>query len=126
MNAVLSILVLHVEGLTARSDTLAHVVEKQDCLLSPNAKLADPAKGALLLDEALAHAFADAVLPVVRKRHGDGVRLVIQSWESSPSGSELARQLARARHDTSIVRARLRERNFTPNRAPLVIAADLG
>jgi hypothetical protein len=125
MNAVLSVFVLRVEGLEARSDSLAHVVEKHDCLLSPNTKLADQAKGALLLEEALAQSFADAVLPVMRKRHGEQVRLVIQRWESSPSGSELARQLARARHDTSIVRARLRERNFTPNRAPLVIASDL-
>ena len=117
---------LRVEGLGTRSDSLAHLVEKHDCLLSPNTKLADQTKGALLLDEALAQAFADAVLPTMRKRHGDQVRLVIQCWESSPSGAELARQLARARHDTSIVRAKLRERNFTPNRAPLVIAADLG
>jgi hypothetical protein len=86
--------------------------------------LAGQAKGALLPDEALAQVFADAALPVMRKRQGDQVRLVIQRWESSPSGSALARHLAR--HDTPIVRAKLRERKFTPNRAPLVIAADLG
>lgn len=125
MNAVLSVFVLRVEGLTARGDTLAHIVEKHGCLLSPNTKLADQTKGALLLDEILAQAFADAVLPLMRKRHGDEVRLVTQRWESSPSRAELARQLALAGHDTSIVRARLRELNFTPNRAPLVIAADL-
>jgi hypothetical protein len=33
--------------------------------------------------------------------------------------------MARVRHDTSVVRARLREKNFAPNRAPLIIAADL-
>ncbi len=91
----------------------------------PNTKLSDQGKGALLLDEPLAQAFASAVVPVLRKRHGEQVRLVIERWESSPTGAELARLLARARHDTSVVRARIREGNFAPNRPPLVLAADL-
>ena len=73
---------------------LAYVMEKGGCYLSPHTKLADQAKSALLLDERSAEAFADAVAPVLRKLHGEQVRLVVERWESSPSGVELASLLA--------------------------------
>jgi len=85
----------------------------------------DQAKCALLVDEPLAQAFASAVAAVLRKRHGDQVRVTVERWDSSPAEAELARLMARARHDTSVVRARIREGNFAPNRPPLVVAADL-
>jgi len=125
MNQSLSVFALRVEGLPSRSDSFAYLVEKVGCYLSPNTKLADQAKSALLLDELLAEAFVSAVMATLRKRHGEQVGLVVERWESSPSGAELARLLARARHDTSVVRARIREGNFAPNRPPLVLAADL-
>jgi len=92
---------------------------------SPVAARRGEIESALLLDERLVEAFAVAVAPVLRKLHGEQVRLVVERWESSPSGLELASLLARARHDTSVVRARIREGNFAPNRPPLVLAADL-
>lgn len=116
---------IRVDGLAPRADSLSYLIEKGCCYLSPNTKLADQGKAAQLVDQALADAFAAAALPIMRKRHGDQARLVVEDWSSAPAGSEMARLMARVRHDTSIVRARLREHNFAPNAAPLVIASDL-
>jgi hypothetical protein len=116
---------LRVDGLPARPDNLAWMVDKGLVYLSPNTKLADPGKGAQLADEQLAREFAAAALPILRKRHGDQVALTIEPSENVPSDAEFARSMARARHDAAVVRARLRERNFAPNQAPLIVAADL-
>jgi hypothetical protein len=121
----LALYLLRIDGLAAQADTFAHLIEKGQCYLSPNTKLADQGKCAQLSDVTLAEAFAAAALPVLRKRHGDQVALEVEAWRSVPSATELARIMARVRHDTSVVRARLREKNFAPNRAPLIIAADL-
>lgn len=122
---VLHLYQLRVDGLAPRTDNLAWMVDKSMVYLSPNTKLAEPGKGAQLLDASLADEFAAAALPVLRKRHGDQVAIVVEPSESVTSAADFARSMARARHDTSIVRARLREQNFAPNRAPLIIAADL-
>ena len=63
MNTPLLMFALRVEGLPSRSGSPAYLVEKGGCCLSPNTKLADQAKSALLLDELLAEAFVSALPP---------------------------------------------------------------
>ncbi len=123
--APITVFTIRIGGLAPRVDTMNYIVEKGICYLSPNTKLADSEKAARLADVGVAEALAAAIQPFMRKRHGDDVEIVVEKLEFTTSKSERARLVARMLHDTSIVRARLREGNFAPNKAPLIIASDL-
>jgi hypothetical protein len=118
---------LRVEGLEPRphTGTLAHRVGKGECYLSPSTNIAEQGKAAHLVDLSLAESFAATSLTALRARHGAQVSLTIEDISTAPWGRNLPGLIARVRHDTSVVRARLRENNFAPNHPPLVLAVDL-
>lgn len=83
------------------------IQSKGDCFLSANTKLVGFNKAVQLSSEALAESFRDAVLPTLRRRHGDGVSAMVATCRTTDS-----------RLDDSLVRARIREGLFAPNKRP--------
>lgn len=84
--------------------------EKHDCFLSANTKLAGFDKMVRLSCPELAQSFIDALKEVMKKRHGDLVQLTVESF----SGSDRRKDF-----DDALVLARIKTRNFAPNRTPI-------
>jgi hypothetical protein len=80
---------------------------KGEVYLSANTKLVGHSKAVKVTTQELAQAFRDAVLPTMRLRHGDAVTLEIATLKEK-NGSP----------DDALVRARVAERLFTPNKKP--------
>jgi len=99
---------IRVEGATTQVHTFACQV-KDGCFVSPHTKLAGWGKHVVLSTEEIANDFLTAIYPVMRKRHGDSVELIL----------EKSARLKNGMTDDEIVQARIRTRNFAPNVAPI-------
>lgn len=97
---------LRVEGAEFQWHIFA-IQSKGDCFLSANTKLVGFDKAVQLSSEELAESFCEAVLPTLRRRHGDAVSATVASCRSTDS-----------RIDDSLVRARILEGLFAPNKRP--------
>lgn len=81
--------------------------EKDDCFLSANTKLVAVDKAVQVTSEELAMSFREAVLPTLRRRHGDKVQALIYTCQTSDN-----------RIDDALVVARITEKMFAPNKRP--------
>ena len=82
---------------------------KDGCYLSGNTKLVGRDKAVALSSEKLAKDLCDAVLPTMRRRHGECVELRVEPGRSPRNG---------ACFDDDLVSARIRDGNFAPNKRP--------
>lgn len=98
---------IRVEGAALQAHTFA-CQEKDGCFVSVHTKLAGWGKHVVLSTEALANDFRSAIYGVMRKRHGDSIELILEGSGKRRHGAT----------DDVIVLARIRERNFAPNKAP--------
>lgn len=80
---------------------------KGDCFLSANTKLVSLDKAVKLTNKDLAIIFRDAILPIMRRRHGELVQLKIGSLQIN-SGLD----------DDLLVIARIAANQFAPNQKP--------
>lgn len=96
-----------VSGAALQAHTFACQV-KDGCFVSAHTKLAGWSKRVVLSTESLAGDFCTAIYPVMRKRHGDDVELILEASDKRKNGAT----------DDAVVLARIRERNFVPNKMP--------
>lgn len=82
------------------------------CFFSANTKLCDFSNSACLSSESLAKRYMEALLPVLRKRYGDGIRLSV--YDRGPQGHP--------EFDDTLVTARIDLGNFPPNRTPKMLS----
>lgn len=99
---------IRVEGAALQAHTFACQV-KDGCFVSAHTKLAGWGKHVVVSTEAIANDFRTAIYPVMRKRHGDSVKLIAEVVAGRKTGAT----------DDDIVLARIRTRNFAPNVAPI-------
>lgn len=85
---------------------------KGDVFLSANTKLVGVDKAVLLSNKDLAELFRDATLPTLRRRHGNAVRSTVVSCRTT-----------KVQLDDLLVRARIKENVFAPNKRPVSISA---
>lgn len=100
---------IRVEGAAIQAHTFACQI-KDGCFVSAHTKLAGWGKHVVLSTEAIAGDFRTAIYAVMRKRHGDAIELILEA---------LGKRISEATDDV-IVLARIRERNFAPNKAPSI------
>ena len=79
------------------------------CYLSGNTKLVGRDKAVALSSKELAQSLCDAVMPTMRRRHGEDVELQIEPGQRSRKG---------AGFDDDLIRARIAAGNFVPNKRP--------
>ena len=93
---------------------LLHQDEKSDVFISPHVRLCGYNAMAHIDSEFLAQAFAEACTPFLQKRYGIETMLNVESrWEISESD----KILKRIHEDSEIIRKRLENRNFSPNKS---------
>lgn len=83
------------------------IQSKGDCFLSANTKLVGFNKAVHLSNEELAKSFCEAVLPTLRRRHGGSVSAIVTTCSTTEE-----------RVDDLLVRARIAEGLFSPNKRP--------
>ncbi|MFJ1472556.1 hypothetical protein QPK29_033055 [Massilia sp. YIM B02787] len=81
---------------------------KDDCYLSANTKLVAIDKAVRLSREGLAKRFCNAVIPTMRQRHGENVKLTVTHCVDSTERPV----------DDKLVVARIETRNFDPKARP--------
>lgn len=84
------------------------IQSKGDCFLSANTKLVGFNKAVRLSSEELAKSFCEAVLPTLRRRHGETVSVMVSTLRTTDSFI-----------DDSLVQGRIQERLFAPNKRPV-------
>ena len=84
---------------------------KGDCFLSANTKLVGVEKAVLLSTKDLAESFRDALFPTLRRRHGGAVQATVTSFRTTQE-----------QVDDMLVRGRIKESLFTPNKRPASFA----
>lgn len=99
---------IQVKGKVATNLDVGRLIVQDECYVSANTKLCDFANSACLSSEPLAVRYREALLPVLRKRYGDGVHLLVIS--RGPQG--------RPEFDDELVKARIEQEVFAPNRRP--------
>lgn len=83
-----------------------HWLQSKDiCYLSAHTKLADYNSAVTLSSETLAQAYCAAISEVMRRRHGDNVKLIVE-----PGGRKKT-------PDDQVVAMRIAQRNFAPNKS---------
>jgi hypothetical protein len=102
---------IRVESAATQAHTFA-CQEKDGCFVSAHTKLAGFGKHVALSTEALADDFRTAIYPIMRKRHGDSVELILLRIQTVGRGKA-------CKIDDEIVLARIRDRNFAPNVAAI-------
>jgi hypothetical protein len=85
----------------------AWLQEKQICYVSPNTKAVGPPKNVFLSSQEIAEEFATAITPIMHKRHGDDLQLLVEPIEQSHKRN----------YDDAMVIARIAAKNFAPNKA---------
>lgn len=103
---------IRVENANPQAHTFA-CQEKNVCFISANTKLAGFDKMVRLSNPELAQSFIDALKEVMTKRHGDLVQLEIEPFTGSDR---------RVVFDDEVVLARIKTRNFAPNKAPSLVS----
>jgi len=82
---------------------------KDGCYISANTKLVASDKAVRVSSEKLASQFREAIMATMRRRHGDDVCLTIEQWGTSKQKE----------FDDDMVKARIEQNNFAPNKRPL-------
>jgi hypothetical protein len=98
---------IRVEGANIQWHTFA-LQAKDGCYLSANTKLVGYEKAVTLSTESLTRRFREAVLELMRKRHGDKVELVVELG-GRKNGT-----------DDVLVEARIAQDVFAPNKRPVI------
>lgn len=99
---------IRIEDANLRGSTFA-LQSKGDCYVSANTKLVGFNKALAVSSEELAQRFLDALMPTMRRRHGEDVTLSIAHCVQSKK-----RPL-----DDALAIARIEQENFVPNKRPL-------
>lgn len=100
---------IQVNGANIQAHTF-YLQEKNQCFLSAHTKLAGFDKMVRLSSHELAQSFIDALGDVIKKRTwGDDVRLTVEPLDGLDRRTDF---------DDAVVLARMKERNFAPNKAP--------
>jgi hypothetical protein len=89
------------------------IQSKGHCFLSANTKLVGFENAVCLSSEELADSFRAAVLPTLRRRHGEEVIAIISTCHTSESS-----------FDDLLVTARIAENLFSPNKPPSSICSE--
>lgn len=103
---------VRVHGKIATNLDVGRLIVEEGCFVSANTKLCDFANSACLSSESLAKLYLEALLPILRKRYGNGVRLAV--FDRGPQG--------RPEFDDTLVRARIEQGVFAPNRRPKTLS----
>lgn len=90
---------------------VGRLIVADGCFVSANTKLCDFSNSACLSSESLAKRYLEALLPVLRKRYGDDIRLSV--YDRGPQG--------RPDFDDLLVTARIDQGNLVPNRRPRML-----
>lgn len=98
---------IRIEDANLQGSTFA-LQSKGDCYVSANTKLVGFNKALAVSSEELAQRFLDALMPTMRRRHGEDVTLSIAHCVQSKK-----RPL-----DDVLVIARIEQENFVPNKRP--------
>lgn len=101
-----------VENAGIQSHTYA-LQAKDGCFVSAHTKLAGWGKAVVLTTRELAEEFRDAIYPVMRQRHGEQVELTVEPVIGMRHGP-----------DDAIVRARMAEKNYAPNKQPAQLGGE--
>lgn len=101
-----------VQGKVATNLNIGRLIVEDECFVSANTKLCDFANSACLSSESLARRYLEALLPILKKRYGDGIRLSV--FDRGPQG--------RPEFDDSLVTARIEQGVFAPNRRPKMLS----
>lgn len=98
---------IRIEDANIQTHTFACQV-RDGCYVSAHTKLAGWTKRVVVSTQALAQDFCTAIDPIMRKRHGDDIKLMLEgcAWHKH------------MKTDDDVVLARLRTRNFVPNVTP--------
>lgn len=102
---------IRVHGKIVTNLDIGRLIVEDGCFVSANTKLCDFSNSACLSSESLAKRYLEALLPVLRKRYGDGIRLSV--YDRGPQG--------RPEFDDTWVSARIDQGNFAPNRRPRML-----
>ena len=102
---------IRVHGKIVTNLDVGRLIVEDGCFVSANTKLCDFSNSACLSSESLAKRYMEALLPVLRKRYGDGIRL--SAYDRGPQG--------RPEFDNTLVTARIDQGNFAPNRRPKML-----
>lgn len=97
-----------VQGKVATNLDIGRLIVEDGCFVSANTRLCDFANSACLSSESLARHYLEALLPILKKRYGDGIRLSVVDRG----------QQGRPEFDDLLVTARIEQRVFAPNRRP--------
>lgn len=100
-------------ALAAQPKVLGKMAGKDQCYLGPHVRLAGESGKALLDSEALARQYADACLPILQDRYGTDVGIELQATVARGGIKWTAKKVEK---HSEIVRTRLDEGNFAPNR----------
>ena len=84
------------------------IQSKDDCYISANTKIVGFGKAVMISTHELALSFCDSILPTLRRRHGDNVQISLATCRTTQT-----------HHDDVLVRARIQEKQFAPNRRPI-------
>lgn len=99
---------VQVQGKVATNLNIGRLIVEDECFVSANTKLCDFANSVCLSSKSLAERYLGALLPVLRKRYGNGIRLAV--IDRGPQG--------RPEFDDAMVAARIEQGVFAPNRKP--------
>ena len=86
------------------------IQSKGYCFLSANTKLVGFDKAVQLSSEALARSFRIAVLPTLRRRHGESVKAIVATCQTTETNC-----------DDELVEARIEAGLFAPNKRPSIV-----
>lgn len=100
---------IRIEGANAQAHTFA-CQERDGCYISSHTKLAGWSKRVVVSTQAMAQDFCKAIYPVMRKRHGDDIQMVLEGCDRHKYMDT----------DDDVVLVRLRTRNFVPNVRPAI------
>lgn len=102
---------VRVQGKVVTNLDVGRLIVEEGCFVSANTKLCDFANSACLSSESLARRYLEALLPVLKKRYGNGIGLSV--FDRGPQG--------RPEFDDSLVTARIKQGVFAPNRRPKML-----
>lgn len=102
---------IRVHGRIVTNLDVGRLIVEDGCFVSANTKLCDFSNSACLSSESLAERYLEVLLPVLRKRYGDAIRLSV--YDRGPQG--------RPEFDDTLVTARIDQGNFAPNRKPRML-----
>lgn len=105
--------VTHAELTASQTHMYFYQIHKNELYVSPHVKLAGNTNVAQISDKAIAEIFLDKCLPIFKRRYGANTELVIDEWETGLLDKALLNRLTK---DTQIIKLRIEQENFSPNK----------